>query len=130
MVPGFTNSQKTRPLLISKLESYFRERSVEVRSLRFMDELAVFIWDGNKVAAMKGYNDDLVMAMSIGLWVRDTALKLRQQSMELNRSMLGGITRIGGSQNVYKSQTVSSQEAWQMTTGKITDKKEDLTWLL
>ena len=130
MIPGFTNSQKTRPLLISKLESYFRERSVEVRSLRFMDELAVFIWDGNKVAAMKGYNDDLVMAMSIGLWVRDTALKLRQQSMDLNRSMLGGITRIGGSQNVYKSQTVSSQEAWQMTTGKITDKKEDLTWLL
>ena len=130
MIPGFTNSQKTRPLLISKLESYFRERSVEVRSLRFMDELAVFIWDGNKVAAMKGYNDDLVMAMSIGLLVRDTALKLRQQSMDLNRSMLCGITRIGGSQNVYKSQTVSSQEAWQMTTGKITDKKEDLTWLL
>ena len=130
MIPGFTNSQKTRPLLISKLETYFRERSVEVRSLRFLDELSVFIWDGNKVAAMKGYNDDLVMAMSIGLWVRDTALKLRQQSMDLNRSMLGGITRIGGSQNVYKSQTVSSQEAWQMTTGKITDKKEDLTWLL
>jgi hypothetical protein len=130
MIPGFTNSQKTRPLLISKLETYFRERSVEVRSIRFMDELAVFIWDGNKVAAMKGYNDDLVMAMSIGLWVRDTALKLRQQSMELNRSMLGGITKIGGSQNVYKSQTVSSQEAWQMKTGKTTDKKEDLTWLL
>lgn len=130
MIPGFTNSQKTRPLLISKLETYFRERSVEVRSIRFMDELSVFIWDGNKVAAMKGYNDDLVMAMSIGLWVRDTALKLRQQSMELNRSMLGGITRIGGSQNVYKSQTVSSQESWQMKTGKTTDKKEDLTWLL
>ena len=130
MIPGFTNSQKTRPLLISKLETYFRERSVEVRSLRFLDELSVFIWDGNKVAAMKGYNDDLVMAMSIGLWVRDTALKLRQQSMDLNRSMLGGITRIGGSQNIYKAQSVSSQEAWQMTTGKITDKKENLTWLL
>ena len=130
MIPGFTNSQKTRPLLISKLETYFRERSVEVRSLRFLDELSVFIWDGNKVAAMKGYNDDLVMAMSIGLWVRDTALKLRQQSMDLNRSMLGGITRIGGSQNIYKAQSVSSKEAWQMSVGKSTDKKEDLTWLL
>ncbi len=130
MIPGFTNSQKTRPLLISKLESYFREKSVEVRSVRFLDELSVFIWDGNKVAAMKGYNDDLVMAMCIGLWVRDTALKLRQQSMDLNRSMLGGITRIGGSQNIYKAQTVSSQESWQMTTGKTTDKKENLTWLL
>ena len=130
MIPGFTNSQKTRPLLISKLETYFRERSVEVRSLRFLDELSVFIWDGNKVAAMKGYNDDLVMAMSIGLWVRDTAFKLRQQSMDLNRSMLGGITRIGGSQNIYKAQSVSSKEAWQMSVGKSTDKKEDLTWLL
>jgi len=50
--------------------------------------------------------------------------------MDLNRSMLGGITRIGGSQNIYKAQSVSSQEAWQMTTGKITDKKENLTWLL
>jgi hypothetical protein len=29
-----------------------------------------------------------------------------------------------------KAQTISSQEAWQMTTGKITDKKENLTWLL
>ncbi len=130
MIPGFTNSQKTRPLLISKLETYFRERSVEVRSIRFLDELSVFIWDGNKVAAMKGYNDDLVMAMSIGLWVRDTALKLRQQSMDLNRSMLGGITRIGGTQNIYKAQTISSQEAWQMSVGKTTDKKENLTWLL
>jgi hypothetical protein len=130
MIPGFTNSQKTRPLLISKLESYFREKSVEVRSIRLLDELSVFIWDGNKVAAMKGYNDDLVMSMSIGLWVRDTALKLRQQSMDLNRSMLGGITRIGGSQNVYKSKTFSSQESWQMSIGNSNDKKENLTWLL
>lgn len=130
MIPGFTNSQKTRPLLISKLESYFREKSVEVRSIRFLDELSVFIWDGNKVAAMKGYNDDLVMAMSIGLWVRDTALKLRQQSMDLNRSMLGGITRIGGSQNIYKSKVMGSEESWTMQIGKLTDKKENLTWLL
>ena len=130
MIPGFTNSQKTRPLLISKLESYFREKSVEVRSIRLLDELSVFIWDGNKVAAMKGYNDDLVMSMSIGLWVRDTALRLRQQSMDLNRSMLGGITRIGGSQNVYKSKAFSSQESWQMSIGNSNDKKENLTWLL
>ena len=116
--------------MISKLESYFRERSVEVRSIRFMDELAVFIWDGNKVAAMKGYNDDLVMAMSIGLWVRDTALKLRQQSMELNRSMVGGISRVGASQNVYRPQSLKSQETWQMNVGLTNDKKEDLTWLL
>ena len=130
MIPGFTNSQKTRPLLISKLESYFRENLVEVRSVRLIDELSVFIWDSNKATAMRGYNDDLVMSLSIGLWVRDTALRLRQQTMELNRSMLGGISRVGASQNVYRPQSLKSQETWQMNVGLTNDKKEDLTWLL
>jgi len=130
MIPGFTNSQKTRPLLISKLESYFRENLVEVRSIRLIDELSVFIWDSNKATAMRGYNDDLVMSLSIGLWVRDTALRLRQQTMDLNRSMLGGISRAGGSQNIYKPQSLKSQEAWQMNIGLTNDKKENLTWLL
>ena len=130
MIPGFTNSQKTRPLLISKLESYFRENLVEVRSVRLIDELSVFIWDSNKATAMRGYNDDLVMSLSIGLWVRDTALRLRQQTMELNRSMVGGISRVGASQNVYRPQSLKSQETWQMNVGLTNDKKEDLTWLL
>jgi hypothetical protein len=130
MIPGFTNSQKTRPLLISKLESYFRENLVEVRSVRLIDELSVFIWDLNKATAMRGYNDDLVMSLSIGLWVRDTALRLRQQTMELNRSMVGGISRVGASQNVYRPQSLKSQETWQMNVGLTNDKKEDLTWLL
>ena len=130
MIPGFTNSQKTRPLLISKLESYFRENLVEIRSVRLIDELSVFIWDLNKATAMRGYNDDLVMSLSIGLWVRDTALRLRQQTMELNRSMVGGISRVGASQNVYRPQSLKSQETWQMNVGLTNDKKEDLTWLL
>ncbi len=79
---------------------------------------------------MRGYNDDLVMSLSIDLWVRDTALRLRQQTMELNRSMVGGISRVGASQNVYRPQSLKSQETWQMNVGLTNDKKEDLTWLL
>ena len=41
MTPGFTTSSKTRPLLISKLDIYFRERSLIVRSTRLLDELEV-----------------------------------------------------------------------------------------
>lgn len=129
MVPGFTNSQKTRPLLISKLDTYFREQSLVIYSKRLLDELSVFIWDGNKVVAMKGYNDDLVMSFCIGLWVRDTALRLRQQTMDLNKSMLGGISRVANDK-VYTPKSISAHDAWIMKTGQFNDKSENLTWLL
>ena len=51
--------------------------------------------------------------------------------MDLNRSMLGGITRIGGISKMFINlKLLAVKKQWQMTTGKITDKKEDLTWLL
>jgi len=90
MVPGFTTSTRTRPLIISKLETYMRERSPIIRSERLINELFSFIWNGSKAEAQRGYNDDLVMSYGIALWVRDTALKLRQQGMDLNRSALSG----------------------------------------
>jgi hypothetical protein len=30
-----------------------------------------------RAEAMTGYNDDLTMSLAIGLWVRDTALKIK-----------------------------------------------------
>ena len=76
MVAGFSTTSKTRPLIVSKLDEYFREKAVTVRSNRLIDELFTFIFMNGRAEAMKGYNDDLVMAFSIGLWVRDTALRL------------------------------------------------------
>ncbi len=59
MVPGFSTTQKTRPLIVAKLEEMFREESVMVHSQRLIDELFVFIYNGNRAEAMTGYNDDL-----------------------------------------------------------------------
>ena len=70
---GFSTTSKTRPLIISKLDDYFRDKSVTIRSHRLIDEMFTFIWNGNKFKAMKGYNDDLTMSLAIGLWVRDTS---------------------------------------------------------
>jgi hypothetical protein len=97
----------------------------------------VFIWNGPKAEAMRGYNDDLVMALSIGLWVRGTALKLRTEQMAYTRTMLGGITKVTnttpGPSSQYKI-IQSPQETWQFETGgggvPGTGKKESLTWLL
>ena len=123
-VPGFSTTSKTRPLIISKLETYFREKSPIVKSKRLIDELYVFIWNGQRAEAQRGYNDDLTMAFGIALWVRDTALRLHQQGVDLSRKALG---HFGSSKGVY-STTKDTPKEWQWKSG---DKdNEDLTWLL
>ena len=126
MVPGFTTSSRTRPLLISKLDIYFREKECTVRSKRLLDELFVFIWNGSKAEAQQGYNDDLVMAFAIALYVRDTALKMRQHGLDLNRAALSSL---GNTQqkSVYTKTDHHVPGTWDMDIG---GQNEDLTWLL
>jgi hypothetical protein len=126
LVAGFSTTSKTRPLIISKLTDYFREKSVIVRSSRLIDELFTFIYMNGRAEAMKGYNDDLVMAFSIGLWVRDTALRLRQEGIDLTKSAVGGITSHTYN-GVYGGGNTMDDNPWAMRIG---DGFEDLTqWL-
>jgi hypothetical protein len=95
-VPGFTTSTKTRPLVISKMESYIREKGLILRSKRSLEELRVFIWQNGKAQAQNGYNDDLVMALGMGLFIRDTAMKFFQYGNEISKASLGGMSKTGG----------------------------------
>ena len=123
MTPGFSTTSRTRPLLISKLDIYFREKACTVRSSRLLEELFVFIWNGSRAEAQRGYNDDLVMAFAIGLFVRDSALKLRNEGIELNRSAMAHIGKTG----FYSNSTGPGPNTWKQN---IAGKDEDLTWLL
>ena len=123
MVPGFSTTQKTRPLIVAKLEEMFREESVVVHSQRLIDELFVFIYNGNRAEAMTGYNDDLVMSFAIALWVRDTALRLRSEGIELSKKAIQGI---GHNPGIYTSE-VQKNDSWEMD---VKGEKEDLTWLI
>jgi len=124
MVPGFTMSMKTRPLVVAKLEEFFREKSVKVYSSRLIEELFVFIYNNTKAEAMSGYNDDLVISFGIGLWVRDTALRLRAEGIELSKRTLAGI---GLNPGVYKQRETNDEWSWDVGPD---GKKEDLTWLI
>lgn len=124
MVAGFSTTSKTRPLIISKLEEFFREKSVVVRSNRLIDELQTFVYINNRAEAMRGYNDDLVMSFAIGLWVRDTALRLRTQGVELTKKTL---SKMMDNEGLYTQEDVNKNDSWEWETGK---EKEDLTWLL
>jgi hypothetical protein len=126
LVAGFSTTSKTRPLIISKLTDYFREKAVIVRSTRLIDELFTFIYMNGRAEAMKGYNDDLVMAFSIGLWVRDTALRLRQEGIDLTKQAVSGITS-NTSQGIYGGGDTMDDNPWKMRVG---DGFEDLSqWL-
>jgi hypothetical protein len=136
MVPGFSTNINTRKLVIAHLEQYFREKAVIIHSKRTLSELETFIWKNGKAQAMDGYNDDLIMSLGIGLWVSATALRLRQEGIELTRATLGKANMTKSEEvPVYKQKAMErGQQTWSMPTRSPgfghNGHNEDLTWLL
>lgn len=124
MVPGVTTSSRTRPLMISALEMYMREKTPIIRSKRLIQELLVFIWLNGKAQSQQGYNDDLVMSFCIALWLRDTAVKLRQQGIDLNKRAMSQFRK---TDTVIYTGQQTSNNAWKWNNGQ---NDENLTWLL
>ena len=90
-VAGFTTSIKTRPLIVAKLEEFIRNKMIKCYSSRMINEVKTFIWQNGKPQAMRSYNDDLVMALAIGCWVRDTALQVNQRDVEYKKAILSSM---------------------------------------
>lgn len=91
-VPGFTTTQKTRPLIVAKLEEFIRNKVIKTYSNRLVEELSTFIWNNGRPEAMRGRNDDLTMSLAIACWVRDTALTTSQRDVEYTKAMFNAIT--------------------------------------
>lgn len=123
MVPGYSITVKSRPVLISKLDIYFRDKAPIIHSRRFLNELFVFMWIDGKAQAQKGYNDDLVMAFCMGLMIRDTTLKLRMLGINLDKQTISATHK-----TIFKSRPIG-QNQWEMNVGKAGN-KEQLKWLL
>jgi hypothetical protein len=92
-VPGFTMSQKTRPIIISKLEEFIRNKLFTTYSPRLINEMRTFIWNNGRPEAMRSYNDDLIVACAIGCWVRDTALLENKKAVEYRKALLNTMTK-------------------------------------
>ena len=128
LVPGFVMSMKTRPLVVAKMTEYVRERSTVIKSKRLLDELRVFIWRSGRAEAQSGYNDDLIMSFCIALYIRDTALRLRQQGMDLVRAQLSSLSSINSRQpTVYTSTNFMANNPYKIEGPNGT---EDISWVL
>jgi hypothetical protein len=115
-IAGFSTSVKTRPLIIAKLEEFIRNKLIKLYSARTINEMKTFIWRNGKPQAMKGYHDDLIMALAIACWVRDTALQTNARDLNYQKAFSDAIitsrtsmnTQIKG-QHGYKKDSIMDQ---------------------
>ena len=90
-IAGFSTTSKTRPLIVAKLEEFIRNKLIKTYSSRLTNEFKTFIWKNGKPQAMKGYHDDLIMALAIACWVRDTALQVNARELNYQKAFVGAI---------------------------------------
>ena len=126
MTAGFTMSSRTRPMVIGKFQEYISDKGVTFQSKRLIEEMRVFIWKNGRGEAQQGYNDDLVMAFGIAMYIRDTALKYKQRGIDITRNALNNITvNRTQYQGGYFSKGIDNP--YHIDTDK---GKEDISWLL
>tara|TARA_B100000927_G_scaffold7388_1_gene5865 strand:- start:3713 stop:5287 length:1575 start_codon:yes stop_codon:yes gene_type:complete len=127
MVPGFTMSSRTRPMVIGKFQEYLSDKGVTLQSKRLIEEMKTFIWRNGRPEAQSGYNDDLVMAFGIAMYIRDTALKFRQRGIDITKQALQNMkvnrTQYQGGYGFSKG----PDNPYQIKTDK---GGEDISWLL
>ena len=62
-------------------------------SSRVINEIRTFVWNNGRPQAMRGYNDDLVMSLAIGCWIRDTVVTASKRDVKYAKAMLDSILR-------------------------------------
>ena len=129
-VPGFTTSSKTRPLIIAKMEEFVRNQLITIYSSRIIGEFKTFIWSNNRAQAMRSYNDDLVMALAIACWVRDTALTVNQRDMEYNRAMVGSMKVYSNNLNTTIPGMKGHRENHSARLKEQSQQYQDFIWLI
>ena len=118
-IVGFSTTLKTRPLIIAKAEEFVRNKLIKLNSARLYNEMTTFIWHNGRPEAQRSYNDDLIMALAISCWVRDTALVVNQRELEYRKAMMSAMsisnssldTRMSGMIGYKKAQDSFTRDA-------------------
>ena len=126
-VAGFSMTSKTRPLVVAKMEEFIRNKLVTIYSARLFSELETFVWHNGRPQAMRMYNDDLVMALAIGCWVRDTALEVNKKELSYAKAFLSTMTKTSTEINT----TIPGQTGYKpISNGDKIKQQKEFIWLL
>ena len=91
-LPGWTSGPKSRDEVIAKLGGVLRNQVIRLPSKRLVNELKTFVWRNNKAQAMKGYNDDLVMALAIGVNLYENSGRQQYSQEEIAKGLIAGMS--------------------------------------
>jgi hypothetical protein len=87
LVAGYKISSK-RPQIIGKLTNVIESNEFKIRSKRFTAELETFIWVNGRPDHTSGFNDDLIFAAALALWVLETDFKSLEKATQSRKSIL------------------------------------------
>jgi hypothetical protein len=128
MTPGFTMGTRNRPLAVGRLQEQVRDKGLIIRSIRTIEEMKVFIWKNGKAEAQSGYNDDLLMALSVACFLRETSFMFKQYGVDMSKSIMNGISTSNSQyQGVYNHTTKNNPYTMH---NPYSNQNEDISWLL
>lgn len=90
-IPGFQTTKTSRPAIVKSIIEHMRENSVIINSPRLISEMKTFIMNGDKPMAESGFNDDLIFAYGIALYVRNTEYNNVSVTSSMHKAMLDAI---------------------------------------
>lgn len=75
--PGIKTTVQSRPKFLDTLQTRLINKSIAIKSRRFIKELKGFIWNSQtkRAEASKGFHDDAIFALCLALYVRETRLR-------------------------------------------------------
>ena len=88
--------------------------------------MRTFIWRNGRPEAQGGYNDDLVMAFGIAMYIRDTALKFRQRGIDITKNALNNMSVNRTPYQGGYGRTTKIKNPYEQKFG---NDKEDIRWL-
>ncbi len=129
-IPGIQTTTVTRPLIISALKAYMRDGKLKIRSSRLLEEFDTFIYNGIKQEHAPGYNDDLIFALGVLLFVRDTEYNSIISSNNIIKAMINSMSHSKTGYNEVMKFDPKVTSGVIMTSQKdIAKDDNDLNWL-
>ena len=107
---GFSTQGGSKDKALTKMEEWLRNDNIRLRSKRLFEEFRTFVSVGGKLRAMRGKNDDLVMALTIGCWLYEGKKQEAVSGMDFDQAMLAAFkvnTRGRGALEHYVDPTVN-----------------------
>lgn len=137
-IPGFQTTKDTRTLIIAAITSYVRESKIKINSIRLLTEFETFIYNNTKAEHAPGFHDDLIIALGIGLVIRDQEFQNVFHSKDYYKNMLAAISYSNSNNSAIGKESVEeefkhkAQEQYRIpdTSNKGTTNDDDLRWLL